>query len=242
LWRAAALITAARDSKKKRLNPTNLWRPSALVTYPSNPGNALAIRGGSPGGGFVNRGEHLGEWVGFVLFRKSRRGFRRGGRFRRLLEILKGSPGRGSISACSRNRVIVLERGVDFVVFQKSLRASREEVDFVVFRKSLRASRGGGRFRHVSKISPSFSERRSISSCFRNLGRLSGEMVVFVAFQNSSRALRRGVILRRFQKKRTVGRADVWTVERLAKTWQKRCTFASHMLNVEGFKDGTRCC
>ena len=188
MWRAAALITAARDSKKKRLNPTNLWRPSALVTYPSNPGNALAIRGGSPGGGFVNRGEHLGEWVGFVLFRKSRRGFRRGGRFRRLLEILKGSPGRGSLSACVRNRVIVQERGLNLGMFKES-------------RTSFRRF---GRFRNVSQ------EKASVQA--------------------------RGSILVVFFKKAAVGRAVVWTVGRMDKTWQRRCTCVSNVANVSGFK------
>jgi hypothetical protein len=45
VWMPSALITVARDGKKKRLNHPNVWRPSALITYPSNPGNVLAIRG-----------------------------------------------------------------------------------------------------------------------------------------------------------------------------------------------------
>jgi hypothetical protein len=65
---------------------------------------------------------------------------------------------------------------------------------------SRRASRGGGRFRRVSesrgellgeegdfvafqKVEASFSERRSISSCFRNRGEPLGEAVDLVMFR-----------------------------------------------------------
>jgi hypothetical protein len=32
VWLPSALVTAARDGKKKRLNPPSVWLPSALVT------------------------------------------------------------------------------------------------------------------------------------------------------------------------------------------------------------------
>jgi len=126
----------------------------------------------------------------------------------------------------------------------------------------------GGRFRPVSEIEATVSERRSISSSFRNLEGLSWEGVAFSMFQKSRHRSGEGVDFVVFQKSRSssrrcgrlrhvsqmeasvrtwgsflvvfrktaVGRAVVWTVGRMAKTWQRRCTCVAHVANVNGFK------
>ena len=203
---------------------------------------------------FRNRGELLGEEGDFVMFRKSRRASWRGGRFRRVSESrgeLLGEEGDFVVfqkveASCSERRAIspsfesrgeLLGEEGDFVAFQKSRGASRRGGRFrhvsgisagfsarwsisSWFENSRRASRRGGRFRHVSEISAGSRLRWSISSCFRIRGGVFGE----------------GAIFSRFQRKAAVGRAVVWTVARLAKTWQRRCTCASNVLNVSGFK------
>jgi hypothetical protein len=187
-------------------------------------------------------------------FRKSRRASRLGGRFRHVSESrgeLLGEEGdfvvfqkveasfseRRAISPSFESRGELLGEEGDFVVFQKSRGASRRGGRFrhvsgisagfsarwsisSWFENSRRASRRGGRFRHVSEISAGSRLRWSISSCFRIRGGVFGE----------------GAIFSRFQRKAAVGRAVVWTVARLAKTWQRRCTCASNVLNVSGFK------
>jgi hypothetical protein len=57
-------------------------------------------------------------------------------------------------------------------------------------RQSRRASRRGGRSRHVSKVEASFSERRAISSCFKNVeASFSERRSISSSFGESSRAL-----------------------------------------------------
>jgi hypothetical protein len=123
-------------------------------------------------------------------FRKSRRASRRVGRFRPVSEIEARVSERGSIPSSFRNLEGLSWEGVDFSVFQESRHRSGEGGRFRRVSKISPSFSRGGRFRRVSKISPSFSARRTFSSRFKNLSELLGEEVDFVVFQESRPALR----------------------------------------------------
>jgi hypothetical protein len=137
-----------------------------------------------------------------LVFRRSTQ--RERVRYGRVSATEASSRERGSISPCFKNlSELPLGRG--------SI-SSR-------FRNLSEPPRGGGRFRHVSKIAPSVSERGPISSRFKNLGGLSGEGVELGHVSECESSSSAKGHFASFSKKQTVGRAGVWTVERFPKTW-----------------------